>query len=124
MNEIHDLELFFVCLAMLSVAVTASPPQNMTIDEIFSPDMFWWNGSMVVLDGVGYAADNLEGDEDRYVCDLLDEEFGGKVAVMDVSSIVHGFDHHSRRNRIPKRYRELSHDVAGSWCRQYRRRRW
>jgi hypothetical protein len=83
-------------LAVLALfaAIATAAPQSVIIEEIFSPTMFWADdGSMIVLEGVSYAADDLEGDEDRYVCEILADEFEGRVASLKVESVASGPDH-------------------------------
>lgn len=106
--------------AILTISAFAAP-QTVIIEEIFSPDMFWTeDGEMVVLEGVRYAADNLEGDEDRYVCEILADEFEGRVASLRVESVVHGPDHDYLNARVKvgrkdmnRRAEEIISEVIG-----------
>lgn len=84
----------WLVVGLLALQMAAASSESMIIEEIFSPTMFWTDdGDMVVLEGVSYAADDLEGDEDRVVCELLADEFEGRVASVRVESVVHGPDH-------------------------------
>jgi len=98
MTSMYETKLasrwFLVLVASIMAASQAAAFQSVIIEEIFSPDMFWADdGSMVVLEGVSYAAEDLEGDEDRYVCEILADEFEGRVASLRVESVTHGPDH-------------------------------
>lgn len=80
-------------LAILAAIATATP-QTVIVEEIFSPDMFWTrDGEMVVLEGVSYAADELEGDEDRQVCEILADEFEGEEATLEILRELRSPDH-------------------------------
>lgn len=65
-------------------------PVLMPIDDVFSQDMLWSNGQIIVLDGI---SDCLVGDEDRLCCEMICEEFVGRVAVVNVRAVVRGPDH-------------------------------
>jgi hypothetical protein len=66
-------------------------PMLMPIDEVFSPTMLWSNGQIIVLEGV--SDDPLVGDEDRLCCEMIYDEFAGRVAVVNVRAVFWGSEH-------------------------------
>ena len=94
--------------ALLLISATASP-QPIIIDEIFSPTMFWTSDrDIVVLEGVDYAADDLGGDEDRRVCEILADEFEGRPALALIDSITPGPDHDYLNARVKVGRRDMN----------------
>jgi len=80
-----------IILATVVLGTCVANPALMPIDDVFSPEMLWSGGQIIVLEGV--SDDLLIGDEDRLCCEMIYDEFVGRVAVVDVRAVVSGSDH-------------------------------
>jgi len=79
-------------LAAIVFGTCHAEPVLMPIDEVFSPEMLWSEGQIIVLEWV--SDDLLIGDEDRQCCEMIYDEFVGRVAVVNVRSVFRGPDHY------------------------------
>jgi hypothetical protein len=77
-------------LATIVFGTCLAETMIMPIDDVFSPDMLWSDGQIIVLDGI---SDCMVGDEDCLCCEMIFDEFVGEVAVVDVRAVVRGPDH-------------------------------
>lgn len=83
--------LLAAALAAIISGTCSAERSLMPIDDVFSPEMLWSEGQIIVLEGV--SDDQLIGDEDRLCCEMIYDEFVGETASVEVRAVLHGSEH-------------------------------
>jgi len=83
--------LLAAALAAIIFGTCSAERSLMPIDDVFSPEMLWSEGQILVLEGV--SDDQLIGDEDRLCCEMIYDEFVGETASVEVRAVLPGPEH-------------------------------